>query len=119
MPAIRLSAIRKSQPIELETQDNTGEAVVLLYSVKEMTGAERDAWLSEQSAKYGDGEKEVADYKGIYSTLLKYCFYGPTGSLVPESEIQLLPAAAQEALHGIALDVNGLKKNKAEDAEKN
>lgn len=121
MSAVRLSAIRKTQPIELEIGlDDSGTPVVKQYSIKELTGADRDAWLSEQSTKYDKGKdgkpSEIVNYEGMYSTLLKYCFYNDKNALVPEKEIQDLPSATQEALHGIATELNGLNKDK--DAEK-
>lgn len=119
VPATKISVIRKSQPVELEVSE--GETI--LYYIKEMTGAERDAWLTEQSKKYTTGPdgkpSEIRDYNGIYSTLLKYCLYGPTGVKVPESVIQEWPVAAQEALHEIAANLNGIKGREEGDDAKN
>lgn len=121
VPATKISVIRKSQPVELEVSE--GETV--LYYVKEMTGAERDAWLTEQSKKYTTGPdgkpSEIRDYNGIYSTLLKYCLYGPgpESGKVPESTIQGWPVAAQEALHEIAANLNGIKGRDESDDAKN
>jgi hypothetical protein len=122
MATVRVSVIRKSQPIEFEVGlDDQGQPVVQLYSIKELTGADRDSWLSEQNPKIDktvDGKSaDIRDYDGLYSTLLKYCLYDPQGKLVPEDTIQTYPGGAQEALHAVAVTLNGLDKN-SDDSEK-
>ena len=122
MTTVRVSVIRKSQPIEFEVGlDDQGQPIVELYSIKELTGADRDSWLGEQNPKLDkavDGKSvDIRDYDGLYSTLLKYCLYDPKGKLVPEDVIQSYPGSAQEALHAIAATLNGLDKD-SDDAEK-
>jgi hypothetical protein len=118
--AVRISVIRKSQPVELEIAD--GDFVV--YSVKEMTGAQRDDYLNKVTSKTTrDASGEVIgmkDYKGLYSTLLALCLYDAEGKAIPESKIQEWPDTAQKVLFDIATDLNGLKpKKNDEDSQKN
>lgn len=113
--AVKISVLRKSQPVDLET----GEDQIVRYYVKEWTGSQRDEYFNKYSSKMKTGEGGeivgLKDYKGLYSTLLAYCVYDSSHKLVPESQIQDWPDAAQKALFEIAKDINGLNK---EDSEK-
>lgn len=108
--AVKISVLRKSQPVDLETGDDQ----VVRYYVKEWTGAQRDDYFNKyaQKAKTGDNGEIIGmrDYKGLYSGLLAYCVYDASHKLVPESQIQEWPDAAQKALFEIARDLNGLNK---------
>lgn len=118
--AVRISVLRKSQPVELEVAENE----VVVYSVKEMTGAQRDEYLNKVTQKTTrDANGEVVgmkDYKGLYSNLLSLCLYDADGKPIPESKIQEWPDTAQKVLFDIATDLNGLKpKKNDEDLPKN
>jgi hypothetical protein len=118
--AVRISVLRKSQPVELEL----AEGELLLYAIKEMTGAQRDEYLNKVTQKTTrDASGEVVgmkDYKGLYSTLLSFCLYDADSKLIPESKIQEWPDTAQKALFDIAIELNGLKAKKADEgSEKN
>jgi hypothetical protein len=118
--AVRISVLRKSQPVELEL----AEGELVLYAIKEMTGAQRDEYLNKVTQKTTrDASGEVVgmkDYKGLYSTLLSFCLYDADSKLIPESKIQEWPDTAQKALFDIAIELNGLKAKKADEgSEKN
>lgn len=118
--AVRISVLRKSQPVELEL----AEGQVVQYAVKEMTGAQRDEYFNKTAQRTTrDANGEVVgmkDYKGLYSTLLSFCLYDADGKLIPESKIQEWPDTAQKALFDIAIELNGLKvKKDDEGSEKN
>jgi len=113
--AVRISVLRKSQPVELEL----AEGELVLYAIKEMTGAQRDEYLNKVTQKTTrDASGEVVgmkDYKGLYSTLLSFCLYDADSKLIPESKIQEWPDTAQKALFDIAIELNGLKAKKADE----
>jgi hypothetical protein len=118
--AVRISVLRKSQPVELEL----AEGELVRYAIKEMTGAQRDEYLNKVTQKTTrDASGEVVgmkDYKGLYSTLLSFCLYDADSKLIPESKIQEWPDTAQKALFDIAIELNGLKAKKADEgSEKN
>jgi|688.fasta_scaffold01606_28 hypothetical protein len=118
--AVRISVLRKSQPVELELSE--GEFV--RYSIKELTGAQRDEYFNKTASRTNrDANGEVVsmkDYKGLYSTLLSFCLYDADSKLIPESKIQEWPDTAQKALFEIAIELNGLRIKKADEgSEKN
>jgi hypothetical protein len=116
-PVVRVSILRKSQPVELETKD--GEYV--RYSVKEMNGAQRDEYFNKTASRTTrDASGEVVgmkDYKGLYSTLLSFCLYDADGKAIPESQIQEWPDTAQKALFEVARDLNGLNAKQGDDSK--
>lgn len=117
---VRISVIRKTQPVELEIADGQ----VVMYYVKEMTGAQRDEYLNKMTSKTNrDANGDVVgmkDYKGLYSNLLSFCLYESGDKLIPESKIQEWPDTAQKVLFDIASELNGLKpKKNGEDLPKN
>jgi len=116
---MKISIVRKSVPVELEVKE--GECVQI--SVKEMTGAQRDAYFNKANTKTkvdptNNQVVGLKDYDGLYSTLLGFCLYDKDEKLIPESRIQEWPDSAQRALWDIAKDLNGLDKS-AETQEKN
>jgi hypothetical protein len=117
MEALKISVLRKSQPVDLEVE----EGAVARHFVKEMTGSQRDEYFNKTNSKVvKDGRGEVVDmkdYKGLYSTLLSFCVYGPDDKLVPESQIQQWPDTAQKALFEVARELNGLGKKDDESGE--
>ena len=118
MSTLRLSPVKKSVPVEMDM----GNGNVLLYSVKEFTGAQREAFFEKQAKKIvtgPDGEvKEVKDYKGMYSTLLSYTVYDSDDKLVPEATIQEWPDSVQKALVEVAQEVCNMKKKEDEEPKK-
>jgi succinylarginine dihydrolase len=95
-PVVRVSILRKSQPVELEI----AEGDFVRYSVKEMNGAQRDEYFNKTANRTTrDASGEVVgmkDYKGLYSTLLSFCLYDTDGKAIPESKIQEWPDTARQ-----------------------
>ena len=117
---MKISIIRKSVPVELEVKE--GEYVQI--AVKEMTGAQRDAYFNKANTKtkVDPANNKVVglkDYEGLFSTLLAYCLYDKDDKSIPESKIQEWPDSAQRALWDIAKDLNGLDQEKDPGEEKN
>lgn len=106
---MKITLARKSESVELEASDG----VVLVYAVKEMTGAQRDSYFSKMSSKTKQGGDQVTitDYNGLYSTLLSHTLYDDKDKLVDEKIIQSWPDSAQKALFDLAKSVNGLNDN--------
>lgn len=107
---MKFSLVRKKTPFELETADGT----VLVYSVQEMTGGQRDAYFTHVGNKTKTGPDGTVtgmkDFEGLYSTLLSKTVYDPSDKLVPEHVIQSWPATAQEALFKESQALNNLDK---------
>jgi hypothetical protein len=103
---MKITLARKSETVELETS----EGIVLMYSVKEMTGAQRDSYFSKMSTKTKQGGDQVTitDFNGLYSTLLSHTLYDDKDKLVEEKIIQSWPDSAQKALFTMAKKLNGL-----------
>lgn len=114
MATLRVKPIKKSIPVEMELE----EGVVLQYTVREFTGAQREAYLEKQAKKYvtdKDGNVlEIKDYKGMFSTLLAFTVYDADGKLVPEPVIQEWSDSAQKALAEVAREINGMVEKEAD-----
>lgn len=117
---MKISIIRKSVPVELEVAVDQS----IQIAVKEMTGAQRDAYFNKANTKtkIDPANNKVVglkDYDGLFSTLLAYCLYDKDDKPIPESKIQEWPDSAQRALWDIAKDLNGLDQDKDPGEEKN
>jgi hypothetical protein len=113
MATLRINPVKKSVPVEMEIDGN-----VLLYTVREFTGSQREAYFEKQAKKYVTDKEgnvqEVKDYKGMYSTLLALTVYDADGKLVPESTIQEWSDSAQKALVEVAREVCGMGEKEAD-----
>lgn len=111
---MKISLARKTEKVELELEN--GEVVV--YEIREMTGAEGGAYKNALRAKIRtQGENvEVLDFRGMYSDLLARCMFAPNGQPVAADTINEWPESAVTALFELAQKVNGLAKG--EDLEK-
>lgn len=117
MEAMKISVVRKSQPVELEMD---AEGNVVKVFVKEMTGAQRDEYFNKtsQRSRVDQNTGEVVgikDYKGLYSTLLAFCVYDAEGKPLPESKIQEWPDGAQRAMFEIARKLNKLGNDEGDE----
>lgn len=109
--SLKLSAIRKSQPVVLEVDPNDSDKVMQIY-IKEMSGAQRDEYFNKASKKVKTDDKGAAvalnDYNGLFSHLLSFCTYDAEHKLLTEAKIQEWPDTLQRALHEVAMKLNGL-----------
>jgi len=114
--AVKISILRKSRPVLLEM----AEGQELEFSIKEMTGAQRDEYFNKASERtIRDAKGEVVgmkSYKGLYSTLLSFCLYDKDSKAVPESTIQEWPNEAQKLLFDIAQDLNKMLPPKGDES---
>lgn len=115
MSEIKLSIVRKSIPVTLETE--SGESIIL--SLKEMSGAQRDSYFNrvrEQAILDAEGEiVGVKTYNGMLSSLLSYCLYDSENKLVKEDLIQSWPHEAQKALFDAAKSLNKLEGSEGDE----
>ena len=105
---MKFSALRKTQPLELEVQPE----VYLKFELREMSGLEGGEYKNVLRSKIrskGD-ETEVLDFRGLYSDLLCRCMYDQEGKLVSREVIDGWPESTQQALFEAAQKVNGLDK---------
>lgn len=106
---MKFSAVRKTQPIELEVQPGAE----LKFELREMSGLEGGDYKNVLKTKIrtkADGSAEVLDFKGLYSDLLCRCMYDQEGKLVSKDTIDGWPESTQQALFEAAQEVNGLNK---------
>jgi hypothetical protein len=117
MATLKLSPIKKSIPVEMDF----GDGNVVLYSVKEFSGSQREAYFEKQAKKFVTDDKgqikEVKDYKGMYSTLLAFTVHDADGKLVPEAVIQEWPDSVQKALVEASKDVCNMVEQEDPDAD--
>lgn len=98
----------ESVPFKVRAKDGT----INTYTIREMTGRERDAYLNALTPKIkvnSAGEQiGFRDHKGFQAGLLARCVYDSTGELVPEEVIQTWSGRMQTDLFKIAVRLSGL-----------
>lgn len=108
---------RKTEEITIE--DDNG--VEVTYTVRELSGAERDKFLSAMSAKlrYNDKGEAVGmkNYDGVESHLVALALMDSEGKPVPQNTIKDFPASTQKGIFEIAQRLSGLDKDSAEAAK--
>ena len=113
-----ISLVRKTKKIKITGEDGGTK----LYTLKEMTGANRDNYVSSQikKAKIGPDGKPVGitDVDGAQSNLIAKCIYDENDKPIPESVIAQWPASAQTAVFKVCRDMNGMDEE-SEEKEKN
>ncbi len=106
---LEINLARKTEQVRLKDA-STGE--VQTYTLKEMSGFERDQWMNRmsKSLKVGaDGKSSgVSDYTGIHYSLIARCLYDASDKLVSEDIIRNWPASAQKVLFDKCQALNGL-----------
>lgn len=93
-----------------------------IYAVKEMTGAQRDRWLTQMGNRMktdADGKPTgIREFDGVQAGLISLCLYD--GDVpVPVNVIQSWPAKAQNQLFKLCQEVNGLGDEQNVEAAKN
>lgn len=113
--ALEFSLDLQSEPVTL-TKDGEKESYVL----KEMTGQQRDQYLTSLSKRVStgkDGKATVSNFEGLQAELLTRClFVVSTNEPAAREVIQSFPASVQSKLFEAAQSLNGLDKE--EDVEK-
>lgn len=104
---LTLSLTRRRVEVDLEGEDGG----VATYTLREMTGTERDQYLADMSlrTKWDKGvPKGLSNYKGIQSSLISRCLFDPNGRRVEDATIQKWPASVQTELFKQCQKMNGL-----------
>lgn len=113
----KFSLKRKVVPILIE-DENGNEFECRL---EEMTGTERDSWLSGMSRRMktdaNGNPTGVSSFDGLQADLIGLCLT-QNGVKVPKSEIMKYPASLQTELFKICQEINSLG-DKARDEAKN
>lgn len=114
--ALRFSVTLKSIPVEIEE-----EGKVKTYTLRELKGPDRDAWLNVLSKRMKFDAKGtpqgISNYAGMFSGLVAKCLYDEKGQLVPEEVIQSWPAPVSMQLYLEAQKLSGLEANAGENAK--
>ncbi len=103
-----LSLIAES--VEVKIKDMSGQ--VQTYTLRDISGDERDAYIDMQVARlrYGpDGTPGgIKSMAGLMAKLVSLCLYDPTGKRVDEKEVKKFPSALQSVLFQKAKTLCGL-----------
>lgn len=111
----RYSRRLKTKPVEIENE----QGVVEVWTLKELTGADRNRFLNVQGKKIKtQNGVEVKDYTGLCSDLLCLCLVSPHDKLVTAAEVDSWPSEMQMDIFKDAISLSGLDK-KSEDETKN
>jgi hypothetical protein len=115
---LTISLVRDEIPIELRLADGTTRK----YKLYEMTGAQRDAWMTRnlKRARYDDKGQAVGvqDYNNVQADLIACCLYDDRDQAVPLSTIASYPARAQQFLFDKCQLLTGLNEEGVERAKK-
>jgi len=105
---LNLSLKLNIEPVEIEQQD--GE--VLTYTLRELSGKERDNYLTKMSSKMKFDAKGnpsgLKDYQGLHAMLLNLVLRDPHDTIISVKDLQEFPARVQNALFEKAQEMNGL-----------
>jgi hypothetical protein len=108
----------KEQPVVLT--DKNGD--VKRYSLREMTGANRDKFLDSMSERISysqDGTTSIQNFDGFQASLISKCLFDGNNDLVSVDEIQRLPSSVVSSLFKEAQRMNGLADNNVVEKAKN
>lgn len=116
MDELSFSLALKEIPIEIT--DAQGEKKK--YTLKELSGKQRDAYLSSMSKRmnFVNGQAQgLKDYNGIHTALLSRCLYDEHDELVKDTELQEYPATVLAVLYKKAHELSGLGDGAAAEAK--
>lgn len=108
MDPIKLSLKREELKVVLETP----EGVDKTYTLREMSGKDRDIYLTKMGDKFRyNSQGQVAGVKtfdGMHSILLERCLYDENDKLVSMSDLQNFPSRVLSKLFAVAQKINAL-----------
>lgn len=114
----KFSLRRKQTKIVMENADGLEQE----YSIRELSGRERELYLDKVSAKikYDENGKAIGmtSYDGMHSSLLSKCLFDEKGKNVPEETIMEYPSSVVGEIFKIAQEINALGEE-AQDEAKN
>lgn len=93
---------------------------VVQYTLRELTGIQRDLWINKAVAagEAADGEKKTRDFSNLQASLIAACVYDENDKPFTVDEVAEWPASTQKKLFDKCQEMNGLD-DKAEDRGKN
>jgi len=120
-----MSPTRKSFSLKLKEEEIDIDGVP--YRLRELTGAQRDAYIKTQSDRAERNVEGkvigVKNFDGIHTKLLSMSLVDASGKLVKEEVLRSWPSSVCEALYTAAQELSGLdkaeEKGAAEEAAKN
>lgn len=119
MDPIKLSLKREELKVVLETP----EGVDKTYTLREMSGKDRDNYLTKMGDKFrynAQGQVSgVKTFEGMHSILLERCLYDETDKLVSLAELQNFPSRVLSELFSAAQKINALNQKMDGDEVKN
>lgn len=108
---------RTEKTVKLENPDGT----VSNYTLKELTGEERDKYLSGMAKKMKTGPDGkpigLRDFEGIEADLIFLSLYDEKGKNVPTATIAKYPSRVQRMLFQAAQKLSGLDETAEEEAK--
>lgn len=117
MEELRLTLKRKERAAIITGEDGKDYQ----YILREMSGAQRDAYMSAVAEKTRFDSKGnpagMKSFDGLQAMLLSLCLLDETLKLVSKDAIQSFPATTQSALFEAAQVLNGLVNPKEAGAE--
>lgn len=107
---IVVSLVRKE--VQVKVVDAAGSTRD--YILREMTGAQRDAWMNKtqgKMSKNAEGKSVgIRDFTGLHASLISACLYqAEDNKPVSEQVIQTFPSSVQTTLFARAQKMNGLE----------
>jgi len=119
MDPIKLSLKREELKVVLETP----EGVEKTYTLREMSGRERDIYLTKMGDKFrynSQGQVTgVKTFEGMHSILLERCLYDENNKLVSMTDLQNFPSRVLSELFSAAQKINALNQKMEGDEIKN
>ena len=118
MKTLRFSLHREEIPVILMTEDGTEKA----YILREMSGRDRDAYLTKMGGKFKFNTKGkvigVKSFDGLQAALLAKCLFDEDDKLVHIDKIQGFPTITQGKLFKEAQTLNALEDDEEENSKK-
>ena len=117
METLQFTTVLEEQKVKLDS----GGGVVKEYTLKELTGPQREDFLDNLGTRlrYGDNGKPqgLKKHRGLQASLLKMCLYGDDEKLVAKDFLDTLPTRTIEGLFKAAQTISGLNEDGAEEAK--
>ena len=92
-----------------------------LYVIREMTGIQRDGWLTSMGGRVksgADGKPSgLRSFENVQADLIFRCLYDASGNPVLLSVIQSWPASAQNKVFKLCQEINGLDEKSEEEVK--
>ena len=113
MQPVTIENTVKTCPVNLQNQDGKIEH----FEIREMSGLFMERYLEDNKDRAEiavvDGKmtiQGIKTYKGMYTSLLKFCLFDEGGNLVSIDVINSLPSRVQKQLFDVAQEVNGFNE---------